>query len=138
MHVNGNTEMVSNGDTGIITAVTFIDDKIRIFVRVNGRNIIYNREDLEHLDHAYASTILKSQGSEYSSVITCITFNHSAMLYRNIPYVAFSRGKKVVDVVCDNGLDYAIKTTKSNERITLMKYLLGYHSGRFYRDIFSL
>lgn len=138
MHVNGNTEMVSNGDTGVITNVSYLEDEIRVFVKINGSTVIYDKEALEHLELAYATTIHKSQGSEYLSVITCLTYNHGAMLYRNIPYVAFSRGKKVVDVVCDNGLNHAIKTTKSNERVTLLRYLLNQYSGRVVRDVFYL
>ena len=138
MHVNGNTEMVSNGDTGVVTNVSYIDEAIHVFVKINGNTIIYDKDTLEHLELAYATTIHKSQGSEYAAVITCLNYNHSAMLYRNIPYVAVSRGKKVVDMVHDAGLNKAINTTKSNERITLLKYLLERQSGRVYRDIFRL
>lgn len=138
MHVNGNTELVSNGDTGVILNVVYVEGVINVYVKMNGQTIIYDKETLEHLELAYATTIHKSQGSEYLSVITCLTYNHGAMLFRNIPYVAFSRGKKVVDVVCDAGLDHAIKTTKSNERVTLLRYLLQQYSGRMYRDVFCL
>lgn len=124
MHVKCNTPEVCNGDTGRIVDVVNVDGLVQVVTMMNGRRIVYEKEDLTNLDLAYAMTIHKSQGSEYKSVITCITNNQAAMLYRNIPYVAFSRGKEVVDVVYDTGLYKAIETKKSDNRITLLPYFL--------------
>jgi len=135
MHVKCNTPEASNGDTGIIKNVVDIDGDIQVKVLMNGKLLTYDRSMLSNLELAYAMTIHKSQGSEYPAVITCITENHSAMLYRNIPYVAFSRGKNVVDVIYDDGLFKAIKTQKSDTRITLLHYFLKRAQGDIIYDI---
>ena len=136
MHVHSNTEDASNGDTGIVKEALNIDGDIQVTVLMNEKLITYDRSMLTDLDLAYAMTIHKSQGSEYPSVITCITEHHSAMLYRNIPYVAFSRGKKVVDVIYDQGLYRAIETQRCDTRITLLPYFLKRAQGEIVYDIY--
>lgn len=136
MHVRSNTPEASNGDTGIVTEALDIEGEIQVRVKMNGKTLTYDRIDLSFLDLAYAMTIHKSQGSEYPAVITCITSNHGAMLYRNIPYVAFSRGKKVDDVIYDIGLYKAIETQISDNRHTLLGYFLKREMGFMVYDIF--
>jgi exodeoxyribonuclease V alpha subunit len=48
---------------------------------------------------AYAATIHKSQGSEYSAVIIPVLTQHYAMLQRNLLYTGVTRGKKLVVLV---------------------------------------
>jgi exodeoxyribonuclease V alpha subunit len=123
MHVNSNTPEVVNGDTGRIVDIENTKNSVRIICDILGKCIIYEKENLRNLCLAYAITVHKAQGSEYKSVICCITMDHSAMLYRNIPYVAFSRSKVEVDLICDRAIDKAIK--KENlKRITLLANLL--------------
>ena len=123
MHVNSNTPEVVNGDTGRIVDIENTKNSVRIICDILGKCIIYEKENLRNLCLAYAITVHKAQGSEYKSVICCITMDHSAMLYRNIPYVAFSRSKVEVDLICDRAIDKAIK--KENlKRITLLAHLL--------------
>ena len=65
-----NCEDVSNGDIGYITSITTDDSDSMLTVDFgDGRVAEYEKSDLELLDLAYASTIHKSQGSEYKSVI---------------------------------------------------------------------
>ena len=130
MHVEKNTEDASNGDIGLITA---IDDESRIVtVNINNKSIDYDRDDMKHLTLAYAMTVHKSQGSEASAVVFCLTKYHKAMLYRNLPYVAMSRGKKQVDFVGEiEALKEAAKHEIKNKRVTLFGKYLKYYSGNF-------
>ena len=118
MHVRSNTPDASNGDTGIITEALDIEGTIQVHVNMNGKLLVYDRTGLNFLDLAYAMSVHKSQGSESAAVIFLMTMHHKYMHYRNIPYVAVSRGKRVVDVVGDKSFFEAIKIVKANERIT--------------------
>jgi exodeoxyribonuclease V alpha subunit len=134
MHITCNKDNVSNGDTGIVQDIVKDDNgyATAVVVRINGKRIEYERADLDTLTLAYACTVHKSQGSEASAVITCLTDEHTAMLYRNIPYVAISRGKKMVDLIGNKAaIDTAIKSYRSNTRVTLLSYLLNYAAGKF-------
>ena len=63
-------------------------------VEMDGEVIEYNQEDFEDLDPAYATTIHKSQGSEYDVVIMPISVQHYIFLQRNMIYTAITRAKK--------------------------------------------
>ena len=142
MHRRVNTEAVANGDIGFIKDITekydsyneLIEDNYNIVVDINNRTITYSKEDMEELTLAYASTVHKAQGGEAAAVITCLTEYHKSMLYRNIPYVAVSRGKLHVDAFGERS---AWNKAILNEdlakiyRITLTEYFLKYESGSF-------
>jgi exodeoxyribonuclease V alpha subunit len=55
--------------------------------------------ELDVLVPAYATTIHKSQGSEYPAVVIAIAIQHYAMLARNLLYTAVTRGKRLVVIV---------------------------------------
>ncbi len=48
---------------------------------------------------AYATTVHKSQGSEYPAVVVPLTTQHFAMLQRNLVHTAVTRGKRLVVLV---------------------------------------
>ena len=124
MHTRRNSPSVVNGDTGFIEKVSTEKDIIKVSVRINGKLLTYEKDDLHCLEHAYAMSIHKSQGSEYKAVVTAILLEHGPMLYRNIPYVAISRGKTVVDLVRDRGYFDAIRKTLTEKRITRLAFFL--------------
>lgn len=142
MHTKDNTDLVSNGDIGKIVAITDLYDKdgevieedFDIHVEINGHTVHYSKENIEKLVLAYATTVHKSQGSEAKAVVTCLMEFHKSMLYRNIPYVAVSRGRLQVDAV---GEKTAWKKAILNEdiskthRITLTKHYLQLLGGEF-------
>lgn len=136
MHVQSNTKEVSNGDTGVIKEAINIEGEISVSVLMNGKLLTYDRTMLDNLELAYAITIHKSQGSEYSSVITNISNLYNMMMFRNICYVAFSRSKQSIDVVFDQGLYKAIDTPMIDSRVTLLPYLLKRASGEMVYDIY--
>lgn len=129
MHLK-NTDSASNGDIGIIKDID--EDAEIIYVNMNDRLQEYASDDFHMLTLAYATTIHKSQGSEADCVIYGFTEFHKAMLYRNLPYVATSRGKRMVDYVGSmNALRIAIQNVKKNERLTLIGRLLAYYAGEY-------
>ena len=84
-----------NGDIGHVSKK--VENKI--IVNFDNREVEYSGLDLYDLDLAYAISIHKSQGSEYSAVIIPINSEHIHMLSRNLLYTAITRGKKLVVLV---------------------------------------
>ena len=68
-------------------------------VLMEGKAKIYDSDQAENLELAYAISIHKSQGSEYSAVIIPITSEHSFMLTRSLIYTAITRGKSKVCLI---------------------------------------
>ena len=87
----------------------------------DGRIAEYDGSDLEMLDLAYASTIHKSQGSEYKSVIINLQCAHAVMLVRPLVYTAITRAKERVLIVGERrALCIAIKRTDTEQRGTML------------------
>jgi exodeoxyribonuclease V alpha subunit len=61
--------------------------------------VVYGFIELDELVLAYATTIHKSQGSEYPAVVIPITTQHYPMLQRNLVYTGVTRGKRLVVLV---------------------------------------
>jgi exodeoxyribonuclease V alpha subunit len=120
---NNYDKHVFNGDIGIIEAINS-EDKI---MRVNflGQLVEYEIADLNELVHAYAISIHKSQGSEFSAVIIPLFMQHFMMLQRNLIYTAVTRAKKLCIIIGQSrAIAMAIKNNKSVERITFLKQFL--------------
>jgi len=129
MHLK-NEENVSNGDIGYVDSVN-VDEK-SLVADINGELLSYDKDDLKRLTLAYATTVHKSQGSEADVVICCFTNYHRAMLYRNLPYVAFSRAKKLCIFVGERSAIHAAAANKAkNERVTLLGRYIKYYMGEF-------
>lgn len=94
-----NIEDVSNGDIGYVTNIT-ADEVTVIFTGATNTSVEYSYQDAkEQLILAYATTVHKSQGSEYDSVVLCLTQKHGLMKKRNILYTGITRGKHMVTLV---------------------------------------
>ena len=111
---------ISNGDIGYITSITSEDSDSMLTVDFgDGRVAEYDKSDLELLDLAYASTIHKSQGSEYKSVIINLQCAHAVMLVRPLIYTAITRAKERVIIVGERrALCIAIKRIDTERRGT--------------------
>ncbi len=110
---------IFNGDIGIIRSVDRFSQNV--IIDFEGRVAIYTSEMLRRLEHAYAITIHKSQGSEYDAVIIPITaFTHN-LLYRNLLYTGVTRAKKMIIVI---GTKELVKTMVDNNRKMLRYSLL--------------
>ena len=83
---------VFNGDLGTVARID--DEEGALVVTFDGREVVYPFGELDTLVLAYATTIHKSQGSEYPAVVIPITTQHWTMLARNLSTRA-SRGASV-------------------------------------------
>lgn len=117
-----NHEDVNNGDIGYIRKITGSRDDTSVLVDFgDGRKTEYDSSELEMLNLGYASTIHKSQGSEYRSVIINLQCAHSIMLTRPLLYTAITRGKDRVIIVGEKrALCIAIKKTDTEKRGTCL------------------
>ena len=108
---------VYNGDVGFVRSVSAADRSMTVLF--DGRPVRYDSGDLDELVIAYATTIHKSQGSEYPAVIVILHTQHYVMLQRNLLYTAMTRGKKLVLLMgVPYAVDQAIKTNTVRERRT--------------------
>jgi exodeoxyribonuclease V alpha subunit len=88
---------VFNGDLGAIARID--DEEGAVIVSFEGREVGYPFGELDTLVPAFATTIHKSQGSEYPAVVIPVTTQHYTMLARNLLYTAVTRGRKLVVLV---------------------------------------
>lgn len=119
-----NFEDVSNGDIGTIAKITQTENEVRVMVDFgDGRVREYDSAELDMLDLGYATTIHKSQGSEYSSVIINLQCAHTVMLNRPLIYTAITRGKDRVILVGERkALCIAIRKTETEKRGTCLAH----------------
>lgn len=115
-----NMDGVSNGDTGIVTLLDMNRKRITVSFQT-GRTMVYGPDDAGTIDLSYATTIHKSQGSEYPVVIIPMVSAFSIMLKRNLLYTAVTRAKeKVIIVGQKKALYQAIHTNDVETRNTLL------------------
>jgi exodeoxyribonuclease V alpha subunit len=88
---------VYNGDIGYIDDVD--PNASEVLTNFDGRSVTYGFGELDMLVPAYATTIHKSQGSEYPAVIIPVLTQHYPMLQRNLLYTGVTRGKRLVVLV---------------------------------------
>ena len=88
---------VYNGDIGYVEGIDLAEGELT--TSFDGRSVSYLFGELDTLVLAYATTIHKSQGSEYPAVVIPVLTQHFAMLQRNLLYTGVTRGKKLVVLV---------------------------------------
>jgi exodeoxyribonuclease V alpha subunit len=88
---------VFNGDLGIVAGLDIAAGELT--VDFDGRRILYTSGELDELALAYATTIHKSQGSEYPAVVIALATQHYPMLRRNLVYTGITRGKRLVVLI---------------------------------------
>ena len=111
---------VFNGDIG---TVEHVDTEERtLTVSFDGHSIEYEDSELDELTLAYATTIHKSQGSEYPVVVMPLLMTHFVMLQRNLVYTGITRAKKICIIVgTTKALAYAIHNMVVLKRNTRLK-----------------
>ena len=91
------------------------------------REVIYDVGELDELVLAYATTIHKSQGSEYAAVVIPLTTQHYTMLQRNLIYTGVTRGKRLVILVGQRqALAIAVKGKQTRRRWSKLREWLRY------------
>lgn len=105
---------VFNGDIGVIRKISKSGSYME--VEFDDRLVVYNFSLLDDLEHAYAITVHKSQGSEYPIVIMPACSAPPMLLTRNLLYTAITRAQRMVIIV---GREDIVAAMVSNNRTTM-------------------
>ncbi|MFC7478056.1 ATP-dependent RecD-like DNA helicase [Dankookia sp. GCM10030260] len=117
---NDHRREVYNGDLGIVARIDMEDGEL--VVDYEGREIAYGFGELDELVLAYATTVHKSQGSEYPAMVIPVTTQHYPMLQRNLIYTAVTRGKRLVVLVGQRkALSIAVRGQQTRRRWSKLK-----------------
>jgi exodeoxyribonuclease V alpha subunit len=120
---NNYNREVFNGDIGRVIEIE--NDEQRLTVDFEGRQVEYDFAELDELQLAYASSIHKSQGSEYPAVVIPIHTQHYTMLQRNLLYTGITRGRQLVALVGSRkALWRAVTNMETRQRYSLLKWRL--------------
>lgn len=116
MQVRNNYDKdIFNGDVGRIFGIAMVEKVIR--VKFQARIVDYDFSELDEIVLAYATSIHKSQGSEYPAVIFPLTTQHFIMLQRNLLYTAITRARNFVVIIGTNkALEIAVKNNQVADR----------------------
>jgi exodeoxyribonuclease V alpha subunit len=111
---------VFNGDIGFVTGIDRDEDEL--IATFDGRPVRYPFGELDELVLCYATTIHKSQGSEYPVVVIPVSTQHYMMLKRNLIYTGITRGKRLVVLVGQKrALAMAVKGKQVGRRWSKLK-----------------
>ena len=111
---------VFNGDVGYIEEVDM--EERTLIASFDGISVEYEASELDELSLAYATTIHKSQGSEYPIVVMPVLMNHFVMLQRNLIYTGITRARKICVLIgTTKALAYAIRNMSVLKRNTKLK-----------------
>ena len=89
---------IFNGDMGIILEINDFDETITVGFD-DGRIVEYEYNQLDELEHSFAVTVHKSQGSEYPAVVLPLHSGPPMLFNRNLLYTAVTRAEKMVVIV---------------------------------------
>ncbi len=114
---NNYEKAVFNGDLGRVVSIDREEGKI--CVDYDEKRVEYEADELDEITLAYATSIHKSQGSEYPAVVIPLHLSHYVMLYRSILYTAVTRGKQLVVLIgSPRALAMAIRNVRVEKRNT--------------------
>ena len=121
MQIRNNYEKdVYNGDIGQIVNIKEKEVTVWYPDRQDDEYVCYSESEYDELQLAYAMSVHKSQGSEYSQIVLALMPGHYIMLQRNLLYTAVTRAREKVVLV---GTRAALYTAVSNDR-TKRRYSL--------------
>ncbi|MDY6876962.1 MAG: ATP-dependent RecD-like DNA helicase [Chloroflexota bacterium] len=104
-----------NGDIGRVTRIDPVEQTL--VVTIDGRPILYDWGESDELVHAFAVSVHKSQGSEYTAVVMPVLTQHYLMLQRNLLYTGITRAKQLVVLVgTRRAIGIAVHNDKVRER----------------------
>ncbi len=108
---------------GTITKISNITETVEACF--DGKTTRYNFQELDQIDHSYAITVHKSQGSEFDVVILPLVRSAPMLLTRNLLYTAITRAKKLLIIVGSKDVaNFMIKNTDAKVRNTGLEYKL--------------
>lgn len=119
------TKGIMNGEIGIIEEIIkeehFDSFKMRVVVKYDNKYVIYE-DFFDELEHAFALTIHKSQGSQWKAVIVPVMMHNQKMLSNNLFYTAYTRAQKVcITIGQKEAIEYAVQNKDSGVRFTGLK-----------------
>jgi exodeoxyribonuclease V alpha subunit len=89
---------VFNGDVGVIDNINLFTNELTVRFE-DDKFVTYSFKETDELEHAYAVTVHKSQGSEYPAVVLPLLDGPKMLMNRNILYTAVTRAKKCICIV---------------------------------------
>ncbi len=111
---------IYNGDTGVVTDIDPVNETVT--VNFEGRMAVYGFDSLGELEHAWAVTVHKSQGSEYRAVILVLGSTSRMLMTRSVLYTAVSRAKNLLVLVGDDRLaDAMIENDRKDKRYSFLR-----------------
>ena len=114
---------IYNGDIGRVVNIN--NEAETITVDFDGRVAVFGFESLGELEHAWAITVHKSQGSEYRAVILAISSGSPLLLTRGVLYTAVTRAKEYIIIVGDDQVVYQmIDNVQQSKRYTALRIRL--------------
>jgi exodeoxyribonuclease V alpha subunit len=117
---NNYDKNVFNGDIGRIIDID--KEESSVLINFDGNDVDYDTSEMDEVVLAYATTIHKSQGSEYKIVIAPISTSHYVMLQRNLIYTCVTRAKKILVLVgSKKAIAMAVNNDKINRRNTMLQ-----------------
>ena len=115
---------IYNGELGRIVKINEIDKQIKVLFD-DGKQAWYMYSDLEQLEHAYAITIHKAQGSEFDVVIIVVAGTAPMLLTRNLLYTGITRAKEMLLIIgSENIINFMIQNSDTRKRNTGLEYKL--------------
>ena len=112
---------VFNGDMGIVSEINDFDERV-VVTFDDGRVAEYEYSMLDELEHAFAITVHKSQGSEYPAVVIPILSGPPKLFSRNLLYTAVTRARRMVVIVGNlNKINEMIDNIQEQKRYTSFK-----------------
>jgi len=112
-----------NGDIGFVAAIDA--DDAEVLIDFDGRQIVYEFGELDEVVLAYATTIHKSQGSEYPAVVIPVMTQHYTMLQRNLLYTGITRGARLVVLIGQKkAVSIAVRGVRERTRWSKLRELL--------------
>ena len=114
-----------NGNIGVIGEIDNEELTCAVSFYPDGREILYQRDNIPDPDLAYAITIHKSQGSEFETAIISVLTQHFQMLFRNLIYMGLTRTRQMAVLVgTRKALAMAVKNQDTSQRQASLKELL--------------
>lgn len=120
-------EGVFNGDLGYITRIDRDSEEVEVLFD-DQKEVIYDFTKLDELDLAYATTVHKSQGSEFPVIVMPMTWGPPMLLTRNLFYTAITRAKELVVLI---GEEKFLRMMIDNDKITTRYSALGRRLGDY-------
>lgn len=106
---------VYNGDIGIVKKLSIEEGTISVRFFGENEDTVYDKANIDELELAYATTVHKSQGSEYPAVVIVATRSHYIMLQKQLFYTAVTRAKQLCIVVGGEDAIRIMVTTKPKD-----------------------